>query len=114
MAVNGPANLDPFSKFRTVFLSYFESSTIFTSDIICTRVDIGTILNIILDPIFIFDLEDYGGFGLGMGVKGAAMASVVSQIIVFSIFIYMLFWKEHSYINFNLRHLIFLFKNLVL
>lgn len=65
---------------------------------------IGTILNIILDPIFIFDLEDYGGFGLGMGVKGAAMASVVSQIIVFSIFIYMLFWKEHSYINFNLRN----------
>ena len=24
---------------------------------------IGTILNIILDPIFIFELEDYGGIG---------------------------------------------------
>ena len=32
----------------------------------------GTILNIILDPIFIFDLDEYGGFGLDMGVKGAA------------------------------------------
>ena len=48
---------------------------------------IGTVLNIILDPIFIFNLERYGGFGLGMGVEGAAAASVVSQMIVFSIFI---------------------------
>ena len=44
---------------------------------------LGTILNIILDPIFIFTLEDYGNFGLGMGVKGAAMATVISQLIVF-------------------------------
>tara|TARA_X000001036_G_scaffold9399_1_gene8350 strand:- start:1530 stop:2927 length:1398 start_codon:yes stop_codon:yes gene_type:complete len=64
---------------------------------------IGTVLNIILDPIFIFNLERYGGFGLGMGVEGAAAASVVSQMIVFSIFIYMLFWKDHAYITFNLR-----------
>ena len=46
----------------------------------------GTILNIILDPIFIFDLDEYGGFGLDMGVRGAAAASVVSQMIVFFIF----------------------------
>tara|TARA_B100000945_G_scaffold75080_1_gene57829 strand:+ start:482 stop:1873 length:1392 start_codon:yes stop_codon:yes gene_type:complete len=65
---------------------------------------IGTILNIILDPIFIFELEDYGGIGLGMGVEGAALASVVSQTIVFSIFVYMLFWKEHSYISFDLKN----------
>ena len=61
----------------------------------------GTILNIILDPIFIFDL---GGFGLGMGVEGAALASVVSQTIVFSIFVYMLFWRDHAYITFDLRN----------
>ena len=48
---------------------------------------LGTILNIILDPIFIFDLEDYGNIGLGMGVKGAALATVVSQLSVFLIFI---------------------------
>ena len=64
---------------------------------------LGTILNIILDPIFIFDLEDYGNFGLGMGVKGAALATVVSQLSVFLIFIYMLFVKEHAYITFNLK-----------
>ena len=64
---------------------------------------LGTILNIILDPIFIFTLEDYGNFGFGMGVKGAAMATVLSQLIVFIIFIYMLFVKEHAYITFNLK-----------
>ena len=64
---------------------------------------LGTILNIILDPIFIFDLNNYGGFGLGMGVKGAALATVISQLIVFIIFIYMLFIKEHAYITFNLK-----------
>ena len=64
---------------------------------------LGTILNIILDPIFIFELENYGGIGLGLGIKGAALATVVCQGIVFLIFIYMLFVKEHAYITFNLK-----------
>jgi putative MATE family efflux protein len=64
---------------------------------------LGTVLNIILDPIFIFDLENYGGIGFGLGVAGAAMATVISQVIVFCVFIYMLFVKEHSYITFRLK-----------
>ncbi len=56
---------------------------------------LGTILNIILDPIFIFTL--------GLGVAGAAWATAISQIIVFIIFVYMLFVKEHSYITFRLK-----------
>ena len=64
---------------------------------------LGTILNIILDPIFIFKLEQYGNIGFGMGVRGAAMATVISQLIVFLIFIYMLFIKDHAYITFNLK-----------
>ena len=56
---------------------------------------LGTVLNIILDPIFIFTL--------GLGVAGAAWATAISQIIVFIIFVYMLFVKEHSYITFRLR-----------
>ena len=64
---------------------------------------LGTVLNIILDPIFIFDLDQYGGFGLGLGVRGAAMATVICQSIVFILFIYMLFVKEHSYIKFKLK-----------
>ena len=64
---------------------------------------LGTILNIILDPIFIFNMEQYGNIGFGLGVKGAAMATVISQLIVFMIFIYMLFIKDHAYITFNLK-----------
>ena len=67
----------------------------------------GTILNIILDPIFIFDLDEYGGFGLDMGVKGAAAASVVSQMIVFFIFIFMLLFKDHAYITFDMQDFTF-------
>ncbi len=36
-------------------------------------VTIGAVCNIILDPIFIF--------GLGMGVKGAALATIISQAV---------------------------------
>ncbi len=64
---------------------------------------LGTILNIVLDPFFIFDLKSFGGIGLGLGVKGAAAATVLSQLIVFIIFIYMLFIKEHAYITFRLK-----------
>jgi putative MATE family efflux protein len=64
---------------------------------------LGTILNIILDPIFIFELESFGNIGFGLGISGAAMATVISQAIVFIVFIFMLFFKNHSYITFNLN-----------
>ena len=53
----------------------------------------GTILNIILDPIFIYYYQ----------IAGAAIATVISQIIVTIIFIYSLIIKRRSYIQFNLR-----------
>lgn len=56
---------------------------------------LGTVLNTILDPIFIFYL-DYG-------VVGAAWATTISQIIVWCIFVYMLFIKHHTYIKFKLK-----------
>ena len=65
---------------------------------------LGTVLNIILDPIFIFDLDNYWGLGLGLGVKGAALATVISQLTVFIIFSYMLFIKKHAYISFNFKN----------
>ena len=65
---------------------------------------LGTVLNIILDPIFIFVLN--------FGVKGAAMATMISQVVVFLIFVYMLFVKEHSYIKFKMRD--FSYSNLIL
>lgn len=64
---------------------------------------LGTILNIILDPLFIFELKQFGSIGFGLGVKGAAIATVISQATVFVIFIFMLFVKEHAYITFRLQ-----------
>lgn len=50
----------------------------------------GLVLNILLDPIFILeDIEIFGKVynGLGMGVKGAAIATVISQSFIFLIYI---------------------------
>lgn len=41
----------------------------------------GALLNVILDPVFMFD------WGLNMGVKGASMATTVSQFVTFFILI---------------------------
>ncbi|MFQ6607473.1 MAG: MATE family efflux transporter [Fidelibacterota bacterium] len=56
---------------------------------------LGTVLNIILDPIFMF--------GLNMGVKGAAVATVVSQTVVCFIFIFMLFVRDNAYVTFAMK-----------
>ena len=52
---------------------------------------VGTIINIVLDPLLI----DY------FSVKGAALATVISQAIVCIIFIYYLIFKHNAYIKFN-------------
>ncbi|MBT5955325.1 MAG: MATE family efflux transporter [Candidatus Marinimicrobia bacterium] len=54
---------------------------------------VGTVLNIILDPFFI---KYYG-------IKGAAAATIISQGLVFAIFVYYLIFKHHSYITFKLQ-----------
>jgi putative MATE family efflux protein len=55
----------------------------------------GTILNIILDPVLIF--------GFDMGVRGAALATVISQALGCVVFAYMLFAKDHAYVTFNAK-----------
>ena len=55
---------------------------------------IGTILNIVLDYPFI---KYYG-------IKGAAVATIISQGLVFAIFVYYLIVKHHSYITFQLHN----------
>jgi putative MATE family efflux protein len=54
---------------------------------------IGTIINIILDPFLIYYYK----------IAGAALATIISQIIVTFIFIYFLFFNKKSYISFNLN-----------
>jgi putative MATE family efflux protein len=58
---------------------------------------VGTLLNIALDPLFIFTF--------GLGVKGAALATVVSQAVPAAIFVYLLFFREHAYIRFDVTNL---------
>lgn len=54
----------------------------------------GAIINIILDPIFIFD-NGLGAiipgldFGFGMGIKGAAVATVIGQIAAFILAVFL-------------------------
>lgn len=57
---------------------------------------IGTGLNLILDPIFIF--------GFNLGIKGAAIATVISQFTSFS-FLMLFFFSGKSSLEIHLRHL---------
>lgn len=66
---------------------------------------IGTILNIILDPIFIFTLN--------LGVQGAALATILSQFVAMILFINYLFNREKSYIQFRFRQFSFSFSLLM-
>ena len=60
---------------------------------------IGTILNLILDPILIFTFE--------LGVRGAAFATIISQIVMVLSYLFIIFIKKSTYIQFNLRDLQF-------
>ena len=67
----------------------------------------GTILNIILDPPLIAFYE----------IKGAAAATVISQFVVFIMFVYIMVFKNRSYLTlnfknfkFNKNHLLKIFK----
>ena len=96
----------PFMVFSTFFRSILSGEG--DMKLPMAVAGLGPILNIILDPIFIFTL--------GYGVGGAAMASAISQLIVFVIFVYMLFVKEHAYIRFRMRDFspsIFIIKDII-
>ena len=58
---------------------------------------LGTLINLILDPLFIYHYQ----------IKGAALATVISQVIVFIIFCYMMVFKNHNYITLNLKNFTF-------
>jgi len=51
----------------------------------------GTVLNIILDPVFIF--------WAGMGISGAAWATVVSQFLVFALFAVHIFVRRGTFLD---------------
>lgn len=55
---------------------------------------LGTVINLILDPPFIYYMQ----------IKGAAIATVISQAVVFIIFCYLMIFKKRSYISLNLKN----------
>lgn len=55
----------------------------------------GTIVNIILDPIFIFLLD--------MGIAGAALATITSHVLVMLLYIYFFFVRKKSLVQFAFR-----------
>jgi putative MATE family efflux protein len=65
----------------------------------------GAVLNIFLDPIFIYHSLRIGTTvipGLGLGIAGAAWATIISMIISSLILFYWLFIKRDTYVSFNL------------
>ena len=58
---------------------------------------IGTVLNLILDPILIFTFE--------YGVRGAAFATIISQIVMVLAYLFIIFVKKSTFISFHTRDL---------
>lgn len=54
------------------------------------------VLNMILDPIFIYTLN--------LGVKGAAVATVISSVVVILILVYWFYFKKDTYLKPNLSN----------
>jgi putative MATE family efflux protein len=52
------------------------------------------VLNAVLDPVFIFVL--------GLGIRGAAISTVVAQVFSLSVFSYLAFIKKSMYVRFKL------------
>ncbi len=55
----------------------------------------GTLLNIVLDALFIF--------GFGWGVRGAALATIASQAVVATTFVWLIYVRRYSHVNLSLR-----------
>lgn len=58
---------------------------------------VGAVVNVILDPIFMFD------FGLGLGIAGASIATVIAQAISF-IILFIYFFRGKSLIEFSFKN----------
>ena len=93
--------------FFPIFFASFSVNTIFRCQEDAKTpmyiMGLSTLLNLILDPIFIFDTIPFIGLpGLGFGVYGAAVATVISITISF-LFGFILLLKGHNgiYIRFK-------------
>ncbi|HOJ88006.1 MAG TPA: MATE family efflux transporter [Pseudothermotoga sp.] len=60
-------------------------------------ISIGAVLNIFLDPLFIYTF--------GLGIKGAAYATIVSIAVSTVLMANWLFFRKDTYVSFSLKHL---------
>lgn len=58
---------------------------------------LAAVVNIILDPIFIYD------YGLGLGMMGAAIATVIAMGVSLVLLLYWFFVKKNTYIDVTLK-----------
>lgn len=56
---------------------------------------LGAMLNVVLDPLFIF--------GFGMGVAGAAWATIISQLVS-ALYVMSFYWQKKGVITFQWKH----------
>ncbi len=67
---------------------------------------LGGVLNIVLDPIFIFGPGTpgiFGEFGFGLGVTGAAWATLISMALTSAMLFYWLFIKRQTYLDIRFK-----------
>ncbi|HWR61231.1 MAG TPA: MATE family efflux transporter, partial [Clostridia bacterium] len=70
------------------------------------------VLNAILDPIMIFDVIPYVGIrGMGMGIAGAAYATVISQALAFFVGLYILM-SGRTYVKIGFKRGIYFVRSL--
>lgn len=64
---------------------------------------LGSVLNIILDPIFIFDREVFFFRTLGLGLAGAAYATILSITVSSLLMFHWLFIRRDTFVSFRFR-----------
>lgn len=84
------AFLFPFQFITYTFIGVYNGAG--RSIIPFKYISIGLILNMVIDPILMFNypVSDNLSFGFNMGFYGAAVGTMIAQIIVFLIFVYKL------------------------
>ena len=91
----------PMVMFSVVFMLIGVLSSILRSEGAAKRsmyiLILAAVINAILDPFFIYD------YGLGWGMAGAAIATVIAEVVALVVIIYWYFFKKDLFIRFEFK-----------
>jgi putative MATE family efflux protein len=91
----------PLVAFMTVFMATGVMSNILRSEGAAKRsmyiLILSAVINLILEPFFIYD------YGLGLGMTGAAMGTVIAEGIALLVIVYWYFIKKDLFLRFRFR-----------